>query len=75
MSEKEKIEKLRDMALRSTQLSVRMEIIGKLETYGEKALSAITDIVDVSRSTRVRRHGRNSIMRIKEKSKPPCAEI
>lgn len=67
MSEKEQIEKIKRIALGSTLIEVRKKAIDALSSYGEPAISAITDIIDDSITMDVRTYGLEIIKRIKEK--------
>ena len=69
LSDKEQIEKLKEIALNSSYVSTRKKVMETLATYGEKAIPTITDIVDNSTMVETREHGLDVIRKIKEKSK------
>lgn len=67
LSEEEQIEKLKGVGLKSVVQETKMRVIDTLATYGEKAIPAITEIIDNSMMTNTKTHGLEVIKKIKEK--------
>jgi HEAT repeat protein len=68
MSEEEQVKKLREVALSSTLVNVRKAAIDAIAAYGERAIPAITEVVNSSTTEEVRVHGLQTIKKIKEQS-------
>lgn len=69
LTEKEQIQRLKEIALSSTITSTRQKVMDTLATYGEKAIPAITDIIDNSSVVATREYGLDVVKEIKEKSR------
>lgn len=68
LSEKEQIEKLKDVALQSYSPSVSFKTIDTMAIYGEKAIPALTEIAKKSMIFEVQERAVDKIREIKERS-------
>ena len=68
MSEKEQVEKLKDVGISTVFESVKKKVIDSLSAYGEKGISPIAEIVASTAYVDVKEHGLDTIKKIKEKS-------
>jgi hypothetical protein len=69
LSEEEQIQKLEDVAQTSLDVNVRKKTIDALALYGDKSISAISNVVRNALNNEVREHGLDAIKRIKEQRK------
>ena len=69
LSEEEQIEKLKEVGLSTVIVSVKKKVIETLSIYGEKAIPAITEIIEATIVPEVEEYGLETIKRIKEKSR------
>jgi len=65
LSVEEQIDGLKKVAMRSVEPDARKKAIDTLATYGEKAIPAITEIINDALSTGVRDYGLEIIKKIK----------
>jgi len=61
----EQIDGLKKVALRSTDSEARRNVIDALAGYGEKAVPAITEIINDALSAEIRQYGLDVIRKIK----------
>jgi len=69
LSEDEQIRKLKEVALKSILPNVTKKTIDALAAYGEKAIPAVTEIVQNSVIEDIRTYGLEAIEKIKRASK------
>ena len=69
LSEDERIKKLKDVAKESTLVNVRKATIDALAAYGERAIPAITEVVESSITEEVKVHGLQTIERLRTSAK------
>jgi HEAT repeat protein len=69
LSEEEQIRKLKEVAIYSSLVNVRKAAIDALAAYGERAIPAITEVVEYSVTEEVRVYGLQTIKKIKEGAK------
>ncbi len=69
MSEEEQVQKLADVAKGSGLVNVRKAAIDALAAYGERAIPAITDVVENSITEEVRVHGLQTIKKIRQSAR------
>jgi hypothetical protein len=67
LSEKEQIDKLKEVALSSSNLELIKKVIDVLAIYGEDAILAITEIVNKSVFYDIKDYGLDIIKKIKSK--------
>lgn len=64
--EEEQIRKLKEVGLWAVREGVRIKVIDTLSAYGEKAIPAITEIVNSTPIGNVKEHGLDTIKKMKE---------
>jgi len=67
INKEEQINGLKKVGLNSLMVDTKKKVIDTLATYGEKAIPAITEIIDNSVMVEVREHGLDTIKKIKQK--------
>lgn len=67
INKEEQINGLKKVGLNSLSTETKKKVIDTLATYSEKAIPAITDIINNSLSAEVKEHGLDTIKKIKQK--------
>jgi len=65
LSAEEQIDGLKKVAMRAVDSDARKKVIDTLATYGEKAVPAITEIINDALSTDIKEYGLATINKIK----------
>jgi len=74
LSVEQQIDGLKKVAMSSVYPDARRKVIDTLAQYGEKAVPAITEIIQDALSIDVRAYGLDAIKRIRESGKPDTVQ-